>query len=241
VVPLTPERVDSINRATARFDYVPLLTRRGIGLLAADVLNVDGLVVVRVDPGSGGEQAGIKPGYVLVQADGQPITGSAQLQRVIDAKRAGDALSIDARDPTGTPRSLQLTVIESPRLVSVSDQGLLFNPISLALRSRLAGAAVKDQPFVRLNLAVALLRLGNYAGAREQLEAVTLPAGEGISLGTQQYLLGLAYEGQGDAASAQRSFQAAAASGGLATEDGPSIKTLAERKLAAPGRGSSAP
>ena len=73
--------------------------------------------------------------------------------------------------------------------------------------------------------------------AREQLEAVQLPAGPGISLGTQQYLLGLAYEGEGDAASAQRSFQAAAASGGLLTEDGPADqeprRAQAERRVGA--------
>ena len=79
------------------------------------------------------------------------------------------------------------------------------------------------------------MRLGDYAAAREQLEAVQLPAGPGISLGTQQYLLGLAHEGLGDAASAQRSFQAAAASDALLTEDGPPIKSLAERKLTARG------
>jgi len=66
---------------------------------------------------------------------------------------------------------------------------------------------------------------------------VQLPPGPGISLGTQQYLLGLTYEGSGDAASAQRSFQDAAASGGLLTEDGPPVKGLAERKLVGLGVG----
>ncbi len=241
VVPLTPERMDSITRATARFDYVPALSRRGIGLLAADVLNAEGLIVVRVDPGSAGAQAGLKPGDVIVRADGQPVTDSTQVQQLIEAKRPGEPLAIEAHDTAGTARTAQLPVTESPRLISAADQGLLFNPIALALRSRLAGAAAKDQPFVRLNLAVALMRLGDYAGAREQLDAVQLPAGQGISLGTTQYLLGLAYEGEGDAASAQRSFQSAAASGGLLTEDGPSIKSLAGRKLNGAGRGSSEP
>ena len=241
VVPVTPERMDSVTRATALFDYVPALSRRGIGLLAADVLNVDGLVVVRVDPGSAGEQAGIKPGDVIVRADGQAVTDGAQLQELFDAKQPGDPVALEAHDTSGTARTAQLPVIESPRLISAADQGLLFNPISLALRSRLAAATPADQPVVRLNLAVALMRLGDYGGAREQLEAVQLAAGPGISLGTQQYLLGLVHELEGDAASAQRSFQAAAASGGLLTEDGPPIKTLAERKLSGGARGSFAP
>jgi hypothetical protein len=84
------------------------------------------------------------------------------------------------------------------------------------------------------------MRLGDYAAAHEQLEAVQLPAGAGISLGTQQYLLGLAHEGTGDAAAAQRAFHAAAASGGLLTEDGPAVKGLAERKLTRVGASPSA-
>ena len=150
VVAVTPERTDSINRAIARFDYLPSLSRRGIGLLAADVLDVEGLVVVRVDPGSAGDQAGIKPGDVLARADGGAITGSAQLQQLLDSKPPGAAVSVEAHDASGTVRTVQVPVAESPRLMSVSDQGLLFNPISLALRSRLAAAAAGDQPFVRL-------------------------------------------------------------------------------------------
>ena len=109
-------------------------------------------------------------------------------QQLIEAKRPGEPLAIEAHDAAGTARTAQLPVTESPRLISAADQGLLFNPIALALRSRLAGAAAKDQPFLRLNLAVALMRLGDYAGAREQLDAVQLPAGQGISLGTTQVL-----------------------------------------------------
>ena len=60
----------------------------------------------------------------------------------------------------------------------------------------------------------------------------------GSRLARSSICSGLAYEGVGDAASAQRSFQAAVASGGLLTEDGPTVKNLAERKLTA-GRPSS--
>ena len=65
------------------------------------------------------------------------------------------------------------------------------------------------------------MRLGDYAGAREQFEAVQLSDGPGVSKGTQQYLLGLAFEGLGDSASAQAAWQAAAQSDGWLTEDGP--------------------
>ena len=123
----------------------------------------------------------------------------------------------------------------------MADQGLLFNPISLALRSRLAAAAPQDQPIVRLNLAVSLLRTGDTRARGSSSRRCSCRRARGISLGTQQYLLGLVHESEGDAASAQRSFQAAAASGGLLTEDGPAIATLARRKLSGTPRGSSEP
>ena len=144
VVAVTPERTDSINRAIARFDYVPPLSRRGIGLLAADVLDVDGLVMVRVDPGSAGEQAGIKPGDVAGAGrwgcnHRQRAAAAADSTRSRRAQRCRSKRTIAA----GTARTVQVPVAESPRLMSVSDQGLLFNPISLALRSRLAAAAAE--------------------------------------------------------------------------------------------------
>ena len=74
--------------------------------------------------------------------------------------------------------------------------------------------------------------------AREQLEAVQLPPGRGSPWARSNICSASTYEGAGDAASAQRSFQAAAASGGLLTEDGPAIKGLAERKLVGRGVGS---
>jgi predicted Zn-dependent protease len=126
--------------------------------------------------------------------------------------------------PDGLPRVL-------PRV-----EGLLFNPISLALRGRLEDADPQEQPVVRLNLAVALMRLGDHAGARELLQAVQLRAGPGISLGTQQYPLGLTYEREGNAASATQAFEAARTSGGLLTEDGPEITVLAERMLSRSAR-----
>jgi PDZ domain-containing protein/PEGA domain-containing protein len=241
VVPVTLERTDSIAGAVSRFDFVPPLWRRGIGLLTADVLDVDGLVIVSVEAGTPAEGAGIKAGDLLVGVDAQRVSDSAALQQLIDSKPLGEPVAIEVRDRTGAARTLQVPVTDSPRLMSVADQKLLFNPISLALRGRVDGAQSKEQGVLRLNLAVALMRLGDYAAARAQLEAVELAAGPGISLGTQQYLLGLTYEGEGNGASAAKAFEAARSSGGLLTEDGPAIAAMAERKLSGTARTPPAP
>ncbi len=237
VVSLVPDRLDSMNRAMARIDFAPNLVRHSLGLLAVDVADASGAVVARVEPGSAAERAGIKPGEVIVSVDGQPLDQPGAFRKAVDAKAAGDAMTLQILQPDGTTRSASLSVIGSPRLISAGDQTLLFNPLAVLLRSRLATASEAEQPFVRLNLGVALLRLGDYAGAREQFEAVSLPAGTGIALGTQQYLLGLALEGLGDLPGAQRAWQAAASSEASLTEDGPPVKSLAERKLGIqPGR-----
>jgi hypothetical protein len=176
-----------------------------------------------------------------VEVDGHHVSDSAALQQLIDSKPPSGSVAIEVRDRSGTARTLQVAVIDSPRLMSVADQKLLFNPISLALRTRVEDARSTEQGIVRLNLAVALLRLGDYAGARAQLEAVALAAGPGISLGTQQYLLGLTYEGEGNTESAGKAFGAARSSGGLLTEDGPAIAVMAERKLNGTARSPSGP
>jgi Flp pilus assembly protein TadD len=85
---------------------------------------------------------------------------------------------------------------------------------------------------VRLNLAVALIRIGDFQRAVDELKMLELPSGPGISRGTQQYLLGLAYEGLGDAAAARQAWQTAATVGGTLTDDGPLIADLVASKAA---------
>ena len=69
---LVPERMDSVRAAMARFDFVPPLVRPTIGVLAIEAVDVPGVVVARVDPGSAAEKAGLKPGDVITGADNQP-------------------------------------------------------------------------------------------------------------------------------------------------------------------------
>lgn len=235
VVPVLVDRVDSVRSAVARFDFVPPLFKLSVGLTPAEVLDSEGLVVVRVEPGSAADQAGIRPGDTLVKADGQVMKEARQWRAVLDARRAGESVAVEISPRAGGVRQAQLAVTAAPRVLGAADQTLLFNPLTVSLRTQLAAAPPDEQPIVRLNLGIALLRLGDFAGAREQLAGVQLPAGPGVAHGTVQYLLGLALEGLGDAAGAQKAWQAAAASEAWLTEDGPPVKGLAERKLGGSG------
>jgi tetratricopeptide (TPR) repeat protein len=232
VVALLIDRAESVNEAIARLDYVPPLFRHGVGLTAIEVLDTTGLPIVAVDQTGPAARAGIRPGEIVINVDGKDVSTVADFERALERKRRGEAADVDVRDRSGATRTVQVPVATTLRLIAASDRSILFNVLAAALRGRLAAADELEQPYVQLNLAVALLRLGDYQGARDALRGAQLPPGDGVvSQGTQHFLLGLAHEGLGEVASADQAWRSAVASGGLLTEEGPSITGLAERKL----------
>jgi hypothetical protein len=124
-------------------------------------------------------------------------------------------------------------VVMTPRLIGLFDETLLVNRTLLDLRARLQtpGDPLEDA-VIRLNLAAALARVENWSDARTELQRVKLPDGPGVANGTVQYLLGLCAEKLGNRADAEAAWRAASASESLISEDGPSVKELAEAKLA---------
>lgn len=234
VLEITLENPPSINAAILRLDAAPAFYRPSVGLSVADVLDVPGAVVIGVDGGAG--RAALSPGDVIVQAGGKPVPDAAAFGATLAARQANEKLAVEARDRAGAVRRAELNVSMAPRLLAMSDQTWMFNSLVLSLRSRLVGAGGQADDVIRLNLAVALMRVGNWADARAELGRVTLPPGPGVSNGTVQYLLGLCHEALGQPADADRAWRAAATDAeSLLTEDGPAIKDLAERKLSALG------
>ena len=123
-------------------------------------------------------------------------------------------------------------MLPTHRLIGLSEQGLLVNRILLDLRGRLADATDPfEQSVIRLNMAVALARVVDWAAALEELQRVKLPEQPGVGNGTVQYLIGVAAESLGNRSEAEAAFKAAAGSDSLLTENGPPVKELAEAKL----------
>jgi tetratricopeptide (TPR) repeat protein len=225
VVEVALDNPASITAAVARLDRPFALAGVSLGLELIDVADVAGPVVVGGGP--------LAPGDVVVQADGKPVADVAALTAVVAGKRAGDSVAIEARDAAGTNKRVEIKVVAAPRLIGLSEQGLLANRLLLDLRPRLAEATDPfDQGVIRLNLAVALARLGDWNAARDELQRVTLPEQAGVGAGTVQYLLGLAAEALGNRAEAEAAFKAAATSASLLTDDGPPVRELADAKLA---------
>jgi tetratricopeptide (TPR) repeat protein len=230
VLELTLEDAPSINAAILRLDAMPAFYRPTVGVNVADVLDVSGAVVIGADGPAGPGR--LAPGDLVLKADGQPVADAAGFLKALAAHKGGEKLAVDARERSGAAKHLELTVVMAPKLLAMSDESWLFNGLVLGLRAKLA-AAQADDAVIRLNLAVALMRVGNWADALAELGRVQLPVGPGVSNGTVQYLLGLCHEALGQPAEAERAWRAASADAdSLLTEDGPGVKELAERRLA---------
>jgi tetratricopeptide (TPR) repeat protein len=224
----------SINGVIAQLDRLPAMYRPSAGLSVADVTDVAGAVVVGVDVDGGAAKAGLSPGDIITKLDGQPVADGSAFSSAVAQHKANDTLTVEVKDRNGASKGASLVIAMAPRLIAMNDQSLLFNNLVLTLRPRLAlSAGTTPDPIVRLNLAVALMRLGNWTEARTELAKIQLAAGPGVSNGTVQYLLGLCHEALGQVADAEKAWRAAATdSESQLTEDGPAVKELAERKLA---------
>jgi len=201
--------------------------------VAIDVADVSGAVVVSVDTNGPAAKAGVQVGDVLLKANGQPVADAVALGTLLSGHKANDDLTLELKDRSGAAKRVDLKVAMAPRLIGMSDQTLLVNRILLDLRARLLspGDPFEDS-VIRLNLAAALARVGNWSDARQELQRVKLPDGPGVANGTVQYLLGLCADKLGNRSEAETSWRAAAATESLLTEDGPSVKERAEAKLA---------
>jgi hypothetical protein len=141
-------------------------------------------------------------------------------------------MTLDLKDRAGAAKRADTKVFMTPRLIGLNDQSLMINKILVDLRNRLQAPG---DPFLdsvmRLNLAVALGRVGAWSDARLELQRDKLNDGPGVAAGTVHYLLGLAAERMGNLAEAEAAWTAAAASTALETEDGLPVKDLAEARL----------
>jgi Flp pilus assembly protein TadD len=233
VLELTIDHPETFASAIAQLDRALSFFRPSLGLTAIDVKDVAGAVVIGVDANGPAAKAGIAAGDVIVKANAQAIGDAVALNTLLAGRKADEELTLELKDRAGAAKRADIKVVMAPRLVGLYDQTLLVNRALLDLRSRLQtpGNPVEDS-VLRLNLAAALARVENWTEARMELQRVKLPDGTGVSNGTVQYLLGLCADKLGNRADAETAFRAAIASDALITEDGPSVKDLAEARLA---------
>ena len=233
VIELKVDSPESAARAQAQLDVAMQLLRPSIGLVAIDILDSTGPVVARVDKAGPAAAAGLSPGDTIVAANGKPVPDVGALTNALTSLAPDARLMLDTKDRAGLAKRPELKPVLAARALALTDQTVLFNKHLLDLRYRLASAgSTPEEPVVRQNIAIALMRLGNWTDARAELDKVRLPDGPGVSGGTIQYLVGLCYEAAGQFGEAEKAWALAAQQKeAILSEDGPLITEMAAAKL----------
>jgi hypothetical protein len=233
VLDVSLDNAETISLAVGRLDRNLSFFKPSLGLAVVDIADIEGPVVVAVEPNGPAAKAGIQPGDVVLKANAQPVTDTGGLTALLAGRKADEDLTLELKDKAGTAKRADVRVFMTPRLIGMNDQSLMVNRILVDLRARtLSPGDPMIDSVMRLNLAVALARVGAWTDARLELQRVRLSDGPGVSNGTVQYLLGLAEDRMGNRAEAEAAWRAAAATPALLTEDGPSVKELAEQRIA---------
>lgn len=233
VIELSLDRPESITDAISQLNRPVMFERPSLGFSTIDVADMPGAVVAVVDPDGPAARASLQAGDIVLKVDGQAVNDTGALVTMLASHAANDDLALDLKDRTGADKKATVKVFMTPRLIGMYDQTLLANRILADLRTRvLAPASPVEESIIRLNIAAALTRLQAWSEARTELQRVKLPEGRAVGNGTVQYLLGLCDENLGDRAAAEAAWRVAASSDSLLTEDGPSVRELAEARLA---------
>jgi tetratricopeptide (TPR) repeat protein len=232
VLPVRLDDAASLRRAIETLDVSFVPFRPSLGVLAVDVTGPAGTIVIAADVSDAVKAAGLLPNDRIVAVNGRKITDVVDLTAVLQTLGTKGTMTVEVMH-NSTPKKVEMPLLELPRAINLGDQSLLFNPLLMHLRHRLAfGANTPEEPVLRLNIGIALMRLGNWEEARLEFERTTLPDGHGVAQGTVQYHLGTCYEKLGRFTDAAQAWKKAMGSAALLTEDGPPVKELAEARLA---------
>lgn len=213
----------------------PPIIRPSLQTSVVDVAGIAGAVVVRT--GEASAAAGLVVGDVVVAAQGSPVSSVADLRAAVATVGPTAPVSLELRGAGGASRSLDASVTMVVDTIPMRDPSIFYNLALLDFRQRAARAAAPaEKAAVNLNLAVVLMRLGNWAEALAALGQVQLPEGAGVSAGTVAYLRGLCLDGAGRTTEAQAAFTTAAnAPEARLSSEGPLVAPLARARLQ-PGR-----
>lgn len=219
----------------ARVDQKVTSYRPWSGLITVDTqLYADGIPVLRVVAGSPAAQAGVLPGELITAADGKPVVKTADLLAAVASKKAKDSLALHVKGGAG-PRTVELTLAQTPQEIPLFDPALLYNKVMMDLRGQVEGYPGTEQAaFAWLNLALAAMHFEEYATAHDYLlkAKAELPTRPGVSQGTALYYLGLALEKLNYKSQAVDAYRAAAGfkDATLINNDGPAVAPLASRR-----------
>jgi len=223
-------------RFISAVDQKATVYRPWTGLITVDTMLHEGVPVLRVVPGSPASQFGVQAGEILYAVDGKPVKRTADFLSLVEKeKKAKDKISLSLRGATGSNRTLELSLEQTPQEIPLNEPTLLYNKIMMDLRQQVEGyPGTEAAAFARLNLAICAMHFDDFAAAHEHLlkARAELPQRPGLSQGTALYYLGVSLEQLNYRKEAVEAYRAAAAfkDATLFNNDGPAVSPLASRR-----------
>ncbi|MEO8360272.1 MAG: PEGA domain-containing protein [Vicinamibacteria bacterium] len=207
------------------------------GLVTVDTLLHEGPVVLRVVPGSPADKAAFVRGVVITAIGGRKVTRTDELLAALAAAGSIKPVSITV-DAQGGAKTIDLSLEDAPREISIEESGVLANKVAMDLRQTIEGyPGSANAAFARLNLGLISLGLHDYSGAHDAFVKAKneLPTAPGLSRGTAAFYAGVALEHLGYSKEALDEYGQAAQDAGatLFSQDGPKVQDIAKRRIAA--------
>ena len=91
------DQPDSVKQALDRLQTPLVLTRGSLGATVIDVLDLKGAIVMEVDAGQAAAEAGLAPGDLVQQLDGQPVESALDLESKLGSRQPGQQVSLGVR------------------------------------------------------------------------------------------------------------------------------------------------
>lgn len=200
-----PLESDPLGRLVARLETAPVLAEPWAGLTLVD-LATGGPWVLQADAAA--QKAGIRPSRPILQVNGNPAAGSAEVRKALAeavASGTGKVTVSQGEAPVTLPVAAQ------PVELPVNAAGLCYPMVLADLRLRALGAGGEEAGLLRLQQALALMHFREYDQALVLLRDARLASVQGVSQGTLDYYTGLCLLHMGDAylTEAQQSFNQA--------------------------------
>lgn len=228
------EDMASIERFASRLNLPEFSYRAWWGGAALDSPD-GGTVIAQTQEGGPAATAGLQPGDQLLSVDGAPVRTAADLGRLVDEAAPGSTISVLA-NRSGTEQVFELVLGESPSVSVARSSEIPAAAVWVAANRALqTGDAGVPEWMLRLNAAIAHMRVRDWTGAVRMLRTIDAPAEPGLGKAAVDYLLGVSlYSAGGEyEASARESLARAAESmdGRLYHNDGPLVRPRALARL----------
>ena len=105
---------DAAALAVGRLDRGLSFFKPSLGLTVVDVADLEGPVVVAVDPNGPAAKAGVQPGDVVLRANSQPVPDAAALTTLLAGRKADEDMTLDMKDKAGAAKKADVKVFMTP-------------------------------------------------------------------------------------------------------------------------------